>query len=119
MVTQFAERQDIVFRALGDPTRRDILSRLRSGEQPVQTIARGFPMSRPAISKHLRLLLDAQLVRERRDGRNRLYQLNPQPLKSIDDWLAEYRTLWQTKLKNLKNYLEAPKKEETHGPHNR
>jgi len=120
MVTQYAERRDTVFRALADPTRRDILSLLRRGEQPVHTIARGFPVSRPAISKHLRLLLDAELVYERREGRNRLYQLNAKPLKSVDDWLEEYRTLWQGKLKNLKRYLEAPKKEEAkHGPHNR
>ena len=109
-----------MFRALADPTRRDILSLLRTGELPVNSIARGFPVSRPAISKHLRLLLDAELVYERRDGRNRLYQLNAKPLKSVDDWLEEYRTLWQGKLKNLKRYLEAPKKEEAeHGSHNR
>ncbi|MGA7409990.1 MAG: metalloregulator ArsR/SmtB family transcription factor [Bryobacteraceae bacterium] len=120
MVTQYAERQDTVFRALADPTRRNILSLLRTGEQPVNAIARGFPVSRPAISKHLRLLLDAELVYERRDGRNRLYQLNAKPLKSVDDWLEEYRTLWQGKLKNLKHYLESPKKEEAkHGPHDR
>jgi DNA-binding transcriptional ArsR family regulator len=111
MVTQLAERQDSVFRALADPTRRSILSLLRTGEQPVNTIARGFPVSRPAISKHLRLLLDAELVYERRDGRNRLYQLNAKPLKSVDEWLDEYRTLWQGKLKNLKRYLESPKEE--------
>ena len=125
MVTQLAERpllaerQDTVFHALGDRTRRDILSRLRSGEQPVQAIARGFPISRPAISKHLRLLLDAELVRERRDGRNRLYQINPQPLKTVDVWLEEYRTLWQGKLENLKRFLEAQNKEEKYGPQNR
>ncbi len=112
MVTQYAERQDTVFRALADPTRRDILSLLRAGEQPVNTIARGFPVSRPAISKHLRLLLDAELVYERRDGRNRIYKLNAKPLKSVDDWLEEYRRMWQGKLKNLKRYLEESRKEE-------
>lgn len=111
MVTQLAERQDTVFRALADPTRRNILSLLRTGEQPVNTIAQGFPVSRPAISKHLRLLLDAELVYERRDGRNRLYQLNAKPLKGVDDWLEEYRSLWQGKLKNLKRYLESKKED--------
>jgi len=86
------------------------LSLLRMGEQPVNTIARGFPVSRPAISKHLRLLLDAELVYERREGRNRLYHLNAKPLRGVDDWLEEYRALWQVKLKNLKRYLEAPEK---------
>jgi DNA-binding transcriptional ArsR family regulator len=112
MVTHSAELQDSVFKALADPTRRGILSLLRTGEQPVNTIARGFPMSRPAISKHLRLLLDAELVYERRDGRNRLYQLNAKPLKGVDEWLEAYRTMWQGKLKNLKRYLESPRKEE-------
>ena len=110
MVTQFAERQDTVFKALADPTRRNILSLLRTGEQPVNTIARGFPVRRPAISKHLRLLLEAELVYERREGRNRVYHLNAKPLHGIDDWLEDYRKLWQVKLQNLKRYLEAPEK---------
>lgn len=96
-----------VFKALADPTRRAILSLLREGSQPVGSIAREFPVSRPAISKHLRLLREAELVVETRDGRNRLYELNAGPLKEVDDWLGYYRHMWQHKLRNLKRYVEA------------
>jgi DNA-binding transcriptional ArsR family regulator len=95
-----------VFRALADPTRRAILSLLREGSQPVGSIAREFPVSRPAISKHLRLLRLAGLVVETKEGRNRLYELNAAPLKEVDDWLSFYRYLWQHKLRNLKHFLE-------------
>lgn len=95
------------FRALADPTRRAILDRLCRGPQPVNAIARAFPVSRPAISKHLRLLRRARLVEERRAGRCRIYQLNPRPLRSVDEWLEHYRQLWSRKLLNLKRYVEA------------
>jgi len=64
-------------------------------------------MSRPAISKHLRLLRGARLVVEKRNGRNRLYELNAKPLKSVDDWLGDYRQFWRGQLRNLKRYVEA------------
>ena len=96
-----------VFKALADPTRRAILAMLREGSQPVGSIARGFPVSRPAISKHLRLLLRAELVVETREGRNRVYELNAGPLKEVDDWLSFYRHMWQHKLRNLKHFVEA------------
>jgi DNA-binding transcriptional ArsR family regulator len=95
-----------VFRALADPTRRAILSMLRHGSQPVGSIAGEFPVSRPAISKHLRLLREAELVIETRDGRNRLYQLNAAPLKEVDEWLSYYRHMWQHQLQNLKRFVE-------------
>jgi DNA-binding transcriptional ArsR family regulator len=96
-----------VFKALADPTRRAILSVLSQGSQPVGSIAREFPVSRPAISKHLRLLRQADLVIETREGRNRLYQLNAGPLQQVDDWLSYYRHMWQHKLRNLKRYVES------------
>src|SRR5712691_13368087 len=95
-----------VFQALADPTRRAILSLLRQGSQPVGSIARDFPISRPAISKHLRILREADLVTEIKVGRNRLYELNAEPLKHVDDWLAHYRHMWQHQLRNLKRYVE-------------
>jgi DNA-binding transcriptional ArsR family regulator len=94
------------FHALADPTRRAVLDLLRSGSQPAGEIARGFPVSRPAISKHLRLLRRAHLVQERREGRHRLYQLNPEPLKAVDSWLEQYRVFWQSSLTNLKAFVE-------------
>src|SRR5450755_223125 len=99
-----------VFRALADPTRRAILASLRQGGQPAGEIARRFPMSRPAISKHLRLLRGARLVVETRSGRNRLYELNATPLRSIDEWLADYRQFWRSQLRGLKHYAEEGKK---------
>ena len=95
-----------VFQALADPTRRAILSLLRQGSQPVGSIARDFPISRPAISRHLRILREAELVTEIKVGRNRLYELNAEPLKNVDDWLAHYRHMWQHQLRNLKRFVE-------------
>jgi len=101
------------FNALADPTRRAVLDLLRRGSQPAGQIARAFPVSRPAISKHLRLLRRAHLVKERREGRHRLYQLNPEPLKAVDSWLEQYRMFWQTSLANLKTFVEAEYEKET------
>jgi DNA-binding transcriptional ArsR family regulator len=95
-----------VFQALADPTRRAILTLLRQGSQPVGGIARDFPISRPAISRHLRILREAELVTDIKVGRNRLYELNAGPLRSVDDWLAHYRHMWQHQLRNLKRFVE-------------
>ncbi|HEY1630017.1 MAG TPA: metalloregulator ArsR/SmtB family transcription factor [Rhizomicrobium sp.] len=103
---QTALPQEAVFKALADPTRREILALLRQGRQPAGAIAGRFPVSRPAISKHLRLLREAKLVVEAREGRARLYQLNPAPLKSVDDWIAAYRRYWRTQLGNLRHFVE-------------
>src|SRR6185437_3740829 len=87
-----------IFTALADPTRRGVLDLLRQGSQPAGGIARAFPISRPAISKHLRLLRRAHLVEERREGRHRLYRLNAAPLKAVDSWLEGYRAFWSANL---------------------
>src|SRR5579862_9243836 len=89
------------FSALADPTRRAVLDLLRQGSMPAGQIAREFPLSRPAISKHLRLLRRARLVRVRRDGRQRIFELNAQPLQSVDAWLSHYRVFWQSQLSSL------------------
>lgn len=101
------------FSALADPTRRAVLDLLRQGSQPAGRIAQAFPVSRPAISKHLRLLRRAHLVQERREGRHRFYQLNPGPLKAVDSWLEQYRAFWSASLTNLKNFVEAEYEKET------
>ena len=98
---------EATFSALADPTRRAVLDLLRQGSQPAGRIAEAFPVSRPAISKHLRLLRRAHLVRENRQGRHRLYQLNPAPLKAVDSWLEHYRSFWSASLTNLKTFVEA------------
>jgi DNA-binding transcriptional ArsR family regulator len=80
---------------------------LRHGSQPAGQIARAFPVSRPAISKHLRLLRRVHLVEQRREGRHCYYQLNPEPLKTVDAWLEHYRLFWSASLNNLKTFVEA------------
>jgi DNA-binding transcriptional ArsR family regulator len=95
-----------VFRAIADPTRRAILDRLRAGPAPVHALAADFEQTRPAISKHLRVLRDAKLVAEERSGRERLYVLTPVPLQTAVGWLEGYRGYWQRNLDNLKRYLE-------------
>jgi DNA-binding transcriptional ArsR family regulator len=108
-----AQRTEATFQALSDPTRRAVLDLLRRGSQPAGQIAEAFPVSRPAISKHLRLLRRAHLVREHREGRNRVYELNPEPLRAVDSWIEQYRSFWSTSLANLKAFVEAE-----HGPGN-
>jgi DNA-binding transcriptional ArsR family regulator len=94
------------YKAIADPTRRAILDRLRAGPTPVNALAVDFQQSRPAISKHLRVLREASLVTEQRNGRERLYQLQPRPLQQVASWLEGYRAFWLTNLNNLKRYLE-------------
>jgi DNA-binding transcriptional ArsR family regulator len=96
-----------VFRAIADPTRRAILQRLRQGPAPVNALAAEFAGSRPAISKHLRVLNLAHLVSEHRAGRERIYRIEPETLRAVDDWIGLYRGLWQDNLNRLKSYLEA------------
>ena len=98
---------ELTFRALADPTRRAVLDLLRKGAQPAGQIAEAFPISRPAISKHLRLLRRAHLVIEQHRGRHRFYQLDPSPLKAVDSWLEDYRRHWQINLANLKTFVES------------
>jgi DNA-binding transcriptional ArsR family regulator len=95
-----------VFFAVSDPTRRAILDRLRSGSAPVGDIASQFDVTRPAISKHLRLLREARLVRERKEGRKRIYELTPAPLREVAEWTEAYRALWATNLLALKAHVE-------------
>jgi DNA-binding transcriptional ArsR family regulator len=108
-----AKATEATFQALADPTRRAVLDLLRRGSQPAGGIAQAFPVSRPAISKHLRLLRRAHLVREHREGRHRVYQLNPEPLRAVDSWLHQYRSFWNMSLNNLKTFVEAEYAKET------
>jgi DNA-binding transcriptional ArsR family regulator len=104
---------EATFQALADPTRRAVLDLLRLGAQPAGQIAAAFPVSRPAISKHLRQLRKARLVVESRSGRHRLYQLNAEPLRAVDTWLEQYRRFWQMSLGNLKSFVEQEYARET------
>lgn len=95
-----------VFQAIGDPTRRALLDRLQQGEQPVKQLAEPFAISLPAISQHLQVLCEVGLVTQQRSGRQRLYRLNPTPLKQVSDWVSQYEQFWATKLDALGEYLE-------------
>ncbi|MGY1806419.1 ArsR/SmtB family transcription factor [Blastococcus sp. SYSU D00669] len=87
--------------ALADPTRREIVALLARRELAAGELAACFPVSRPAISRHLRVLREAGLVRDRVDGRHRRYVLDPRPLRELDDWLEPYRDLWAQRLDAL------------------
>ena len=95
-----------VYHAVADPTRRAILDRLLRGGSPVSELAAGFRMTRPAVSKHLGILRRARLVRERRDGRQRIYQITPAPLEAVAQWVESYRAFWQVNLLSLKRHVE-------------
>ncbi len=106
MVTIGRKQRDAVFRAIADPTRREILSLLRTRRQSVGEIAQNFSTSRPAISKHLRLLRSAGLVVTDQEGTARICELNAKPLGAINDWLQDYEAFWNENLRSLKNYVE-------------
>jgi DNA-binding transcriptional ArsR family regulator len=107
MVTNNRKRQEAVFRAISDPTRREILRILRrGGEQTVGGIADNFRMSRPAISKHLRLLHRAGLVASRKEGTSTVCSLDAEPLRTVDEWLREYESFWSGSLASLKRHVE-------------
>jgi DNA-binding transcriptional ArsR family regulator len=101
-----AATQNDIFQAIADPTRRAILDRLRCGEQPVKQLAEPFSISLPAISQHLKILCQAGLVTQQRLGRQRLYQLNPEPLRQVSNWVIHYEQFWNQKLDALDGYLE-------------
>ena len=93
------------FQALADPTRRAILARLALGETSVMELAHPFAMSQPAISKHLKVLERAGLISRSREAQYRPCRLEPQALQSLDQWLADYRGLWEARLGRLEALL--------------
>jgi len=101
---------DRTFAALADPTRRHILAHLASGDKCVTHLARPHAMSLPAVSKHLRVLEKAGLLRRRRYGRVHEMQLDAKPLKQAAQWVEEYRKFWEASLDRLAAYLEKTKK---------
>jgi DNA-binding transcriptional ArsR family regulator len=102
---------DRVFRALGDPTRRAVLSRLSAGPAAVSELARAFEMALPSFTQHLDVLERCGLVRSRKSGRVRTYRLVPQPLKTAENWITRQRELWERRLDQLDSYLLELKEE--------
>lgn len=107
MVTKSAPLGPDAFAAIADPTRRAILDLLRGRELRAGEIAARFPVSRPAIAKHVGVLKRAGLLRERRAATARLYALDPAGLAAVDAWLAPYRAYWGARLVALKLLVES------------
>jgi DNA-binding transcriptional ArsR family regulator len=97
--------------ALADPTRRTIVELLASGERSAGELAAAFETSRPAVSRHLRILREHGLVTAREHGRRRLYALEPAPLAELDEWLSRYREFWTNRLGALDVELKRRRKE--------
>lgn len=94
-----------VFHAISHPARRAILRALTEGERPAGDLARPFGISFAAISQHLKILKEAQLVSERRDGRQRIYQLHPKPLREVWNWVDDFQDFWNARLDALESHL--------------
>jgi DNA-binding transcriptional ArsR family regulator len=94
------------FAAVSEPLRREILELLRQRERPVGELVDHLRISQPGVSKHLRVLREAGLVRVRRDGRRRWYGLEAAPLAELDEWLAPYRVHWGGRLDALERHLD-------------
>jgi len=101
-----ADRLSSTFAALADPTRRAILARLALGDTSVLKLAEPFEMSLPAVSKHLKVLERAGLITRGRDAQMRPCRIDARALKEADDWLEEYRRLWEQRLDRLDDYLK-------------
>ena len=95
------ECEDLVFRALADPSRRAIFESLTQGEAAVNELTARFHITQPAVSQHLAALREAGLVQGRRDGRRVLYHVEPEGLRPLVDWIAHYRAFWLDRVERL------------------
>jgi DNA-binding transcriptional ArsR family regulator len=108
------DRLSITFAALADPTRRAILARLAEGETTVKELAAPFPISGPAVSRHLKVLEQAGLISRGRDAQWRPCRLDAEPLKQVAEWTVGFREFWDASYRRLDDYLETLKSEATH-----
>ena len=102
-----------VYEALADPVRRRVLELLAENDRAAGDVAAEFDISRPAVSRHLRVLREAGLVRWRGDAQRRVYSLEPKKLEELDDWLGSIRRFWEGRLDRLERELERRKEEDT------
>lgn len=102
-----------VFQAIADPTRRAVLHLLTKEELPISKITAHFPISRTAIAKHLHILSEAKLISGRKEGREKIYHLQPEPLEELQQWLSYYNQFWNNKLSMLKHVVENNGESET------
>lgn len=101
-----ADKTQFVFRALADPTRREIISMLAEGDRPIADIASQFEMTRPAVAKHLAILREGGLIAVEEKGRERINRLNPRALKTAADWINHFDRFWDERLAKLKTLVE-------------
>ena len=101
----FEARRD-VFQALSDPIRREIIQLLTDENLTLNKVAENFSISRPAISKHIKILTECGLVTIKQQGRERYCKVNPEPLNEVYDWLSYFDKFWDKKLNSLKNLME-------------
>jgi DNA-binding transcriptional ArsR family regulator len=106
MVKYNNDALDNTFGALADPTRRAILARLAKGAAQVTELAEPFGISLPAVSKHLKVLEKANLIKRQKDGRIHRFTINPKPLQSAHSWIEHYEQFWTAQLASLGKYLE-------------
>jgi DNA-binding transcriptional ArsR family regulator len=103
------------FNAVAEPRRRQILDLLAQGERPVNDLVEVLGLAQPQVSKHLRVLREVDLVHVRDEGRQRLYRLNAEPLRSIHDWLSKYEQAWTARFAVMDEVLAELTQEEDHG----
>ena len=116
-MTQTADRLSATLAALADPTRRAILARLATGEATVTELAAPFPMSLPAVSRHLKVLQRAGLITQGRDAQWRPCRLEADPLKDVSEWVDAYRRFWGERPDRLEADLRQQQQEEQHHGH--
>ena len=104
------DRMDAVLQALADPSRRTVLEILRDHPATAGELAEALPIARPGVSRHLRVLREAGLVDVRQEAQRRIYSLRPEALVEVDEWLEDYRALWQNRLDALHTEIARGKK---------
>jgi len=102
-----------VFQAIADPTRRAIIALIALQAMTPNAIAEHFDTSRQAVSKHLRILAECELVRQEQKGREIYYSLEIEKMKEIDEWISQYRKIWETRFEQLEEVLEVMKKQKS------
>ncbi|MDP4549567.1 metalloregulator ArsR/SmtB family transcription factor [Alkalihalobacillus macyae] len=106
MVNYYKDNLDDVFSVLSDPTRRKIVEELSKGEKTVKKLAEPFDMSLPAVSKHLKILEKADLVTFKKEGRYKIYRLNPEVFEAAVQWMNHWRSYWEGQLSRLEDYFD-------------
>jgi DNA-binding transcriptional ArsR family regulator len=104
-----------IFQAIADPTRRAIIALIAIQAMTPNAIAEHFDTSRQAVSKHLRILAECELIKQEQKGREIYYQLEIEKMKEIDEWLEQYRKIWETRFEQLGEVLAVMKKEKAKG----